>query len=78
MPIQFDPEVANTCLARSTPAHTIAVAASGTSDEEPPIVTNDHQAKLPSAASGARWGRFFHSLEVPDKCTSDRFSIASK
>jgi hypothetical protein len=50
-------------MARSTPTHTIATTASGTSDEEaPPIVTQDHQAELPSAASGARWGRSFHSL----------------
>jgi hypothetical protein len=39
------------------------MTASGTSDEEtPPIVTHDHLAELPSAASGARWGRPFHSL----------------
>jgi hypothetical protein len=39
------------------------MAASGTSDEESPsIVTHDHKAELPSAAFGARWGRFFHSL----------------
>jgi hypothetical protein len=36
---------ANPVLATSTPPHTIAMTASGTSDEEtPPIVTHDHKA----------------------------------
>ena len=44
------------------------MTASGTRDEKPPpIVTHDHQAELPSAASGARWGRSFHSLERMSK-----------
>jgi len=55
--------MANTFLARSTPTHTMAMLASGMRDEERlPIVTYDHMAELPSAASGARWGRSFHSL----------------
>jgi len=50
-------------LATPTPPSTIASTASGASDEEtPPVVTQDHLAELPSAASGARWGRSFHSL----------------
>ena len=57
--------VRGTTLARPTPPSTIASTASGANDEETtPIVTHDHQAGLPSAASGARWGRSFHSLAI--------------
>jgi hypothetical protein len=57
--------MAITLLPRFVPTHSIATTAFGTSDEEaPPIVTYDHQAELPSAASGARWGRSFHSLDA--------------
>ena len=55
--------MAITFVARFTPTHTIAMTASGTSDEEtPPIVAHDHMAELPIAASGARWRTSVHSL----------------
>ncbi|MEZ5454543.1 MAG: YrhB domain-containing protein [Lysobacteraceae bacterium] len=49
------------------------MTASGTSDEEPlPILKHDHLAELPSAATGARWGRPFHSLGFKKMITSER------
>jgi len=49
-------------LATRTPTPTIAMTASGTRNEEAtPIVTRSHPTELPSAASGSRWGRSFHS-----------------